>query len=352
LTSDELRWEITYVPSQRDEQPIDVVSSTKFSADTRALGRAILPPTSPELRELSRRRPLRLFADVAVCYLAMLAAFTLLAWCPSLLSAIVAFVVIGNRQYALSILTHDGDHGTLLDSRRANDLFCEIVLCPVVGVDFAGERVNHLGHHRHLATPADPDRYLYSVSDKATRLDFALFLTGLTMFPRALRKAMGKASTAVPVARPSGLRAFLRSRGTTLAFQALIFAGICYVFDFGHYVAFWIAPIYVMVFVPHKIRMFCEHAQPVLPDSAADDRRMVTFRPSALERLVFSPFNLNHHTEHHLWPFVPYYNLHKLHPWIAKRDDVEVRSSYLAFVVRYMVDLPLVRETSTASSRA
>ncbi len=310
-------------------------------SDAEALGRSLLPPNTPLLRELIRKRPWRVFADVALNYALIALAFALLARWPSMWSAALAFVVIGNRQYALSVLTHEGDHRTLFARRSANDLFARVALCAPVGVDFDGERRNHALHHRHMATGSDPDRYLYSVNDKSTRADFALFLTGLTAFPRALKKALhGRPSTAP---WREALRGFVTRRGGTLVAQAVIFAAISARFPPWYYVVFWLAPVYPMVFVPHKIRMFCEHALAVSPDEDADARRLITYTPGLVERLLVTPYNLHLHAEHHLWPFVPYYNLGRLRALLADRPEVTVRASYAGFIVAYFRQLPLPR---------
>ncbi len=310
--------------------------------DPEALGRRLLPPGSPLLRDVLQHRPWRVVADTALCYATIVLAFALLARAPTWWGAIIAFLVIGNRQYALSVLTHEGDHRTLFARRRTNDLFAQAALCAPVGVDFHGERKNHGRHHQLLATEDDPDRYLYSVVDKSTRLDFVLFLTGLTMFPRALHKALhGGAGPSAPTPFAEALKGFVLRRGATLAAQAMIFLAIWSRFPAWYYLAFWIAPIYPLVFVPHKIRMFCEHALPVLPDAAADPLRLITFAPGAVERALFSPYHLNLHAEHHLWPYVPYYNLPRLQPLLAGRPEVAVRRSYLGFLVAYFRKLPL-----------
>lgn len=309
--------------------------------DAEALGRRVMPPGSPLLRSLIARRPLRVVVDIAVCYAVIVLAFALLARWPTWWSALLAFVLIGNRQYALSVLTHEGDHRTLLARRGANDLLARVALCAPVGVDFDGERANHNAHHHHLAGERDPDRYLYAVGDKSTRTDFALFLTGLTMFPRALRKALHGTPRAAPTPLPVALRSFLRRRGGTLAAQGLIFTLIAWRFPAWYYLVFWVGPIYPLVFVPHKVRMFCEHAQPVTPDAAVDAKRLITYTPGWFERLLFAPYNLHLHAEHHLWPFVPYYNLPRLRVVLAPRPEVEVRRSYIGFLWRFARALPL-----------
>ena len=96
-----------------------------------------------------------------------------------------------------------------------------------------------------------------------------------------------------------------------------------------------------MAFVPHKIRMLCEHAQVILPDEAADGRRLLTFRPGLLERQLISPLGLSYHAEHHLFPSAPYYALPAVALLARGNPAVEERGSYLGFLLRCWWRLPL-----------
>jgi fatty acid desaturase len=303
-----------------------------------AVGREILPPGSAALRALVERRPSRMLRDVALYWALIAASFALAATRPAAWSFAIAFVVIGNSQYALSILTHEGNHATLFRRRSYNDTFCLWVLCAPLGVDFDGERHNHLEHHRLFATVDDPDRYLYQLADKRSRARLLLFLTGLTSLPHILAKAKRRRP---PSADGRPLGRLSRGRRPTLIAQIVIALLISRVLPPWAYVALWLAPLYVMAFVPHKIRMFCEHAQMVLPDEAADDRRLLTFRPGLLEQQLMAPLGLNYHAEHHMFPSVPYYALPALAKHVRGCAAVEERRSYLAFVLQCLRRLPL-----------
>lgn len=309
--------------------------ASKQIADVRQLGRA----TANELQVLLQRRPLRVWLDVGCCYGLILAAFTLLALSASIWSAVLAFVLIGNRQYAMSILAHDGKHGNLFADRRWNDRFTILALCIPIGVDFHGEWANHRAHHSQLGSESDPDRHLYVMANKATRGRFLLFLSAAATFVDSFTKAT-RSGTRSGEPRPF-LLAFLSVRGPTLAAQVLIFAAITAFFPWWYYPLFWIAPIYFLMFVPHKLRMFCEHGQAALPDEAADDRRLITYLPGFLERALLSPMNNNFHAEHHLWPSAPYYNLPRLHRLVGSQPQIEWRRSYVGFLWRCYRRLPL-----------
>lgn len=291
------------------------------------------------LRALTRRRPLRVVADVAWCYAVILLGFALLAASGSAWVAALAFALIGNRQFAMSVMAHDGKHGLLLADRRRNDLFTIVALCVGIGVDFHGEWRNHRAHHRYLGSERDPDRRLYSAERKATRAAFLAYLSGVTTFVRSFGNAARSGTRSGPPR--SFLRAFLAYRWPTLAAQALIAIAISAVFPWWYYVAFWVAPIYVLMFVPHKIRMFCEHAQAMVPDRDGDHRRLITYLPNVIERTLLSPMNNNFHAEHHVWPAVPYYNLPAAHRLIGDSPLIEVRRSFVGFLWTYYRQLPL-----------
>ncbi len=304
-----------------------------------AIGRGILAPGSTELRALVERRPRRVLRDVAMYWSLIAGSLSLVATLPALWSFAVAFVVIGNCQYALSILTHEGNHGSLFRRRSLNDAFCLWVLCAPLGVDFDGERHNHLEHHRLFATPDDPDRYLYQLADKNGRLRLLLFLTGLTSLPHIFAKSRRKLPAPADGRPTPG--PLSRGRRPTLIAQIVILLIFAWILPRGAYVALWLAPLYVMAFVPHKIRMLCEHAQLMLPDEAADGQRLLTFRPGLLERQLISPLGLGYHAEHHIFPSVPYYALPEVARLVQGNPAVEERGSYLAFVVQCLRRMPL-----------
>ena len=315
---------------------------TESARHPEAIGREILAPGSTELRALVERRPARMLRDVLFYWSLIAAALALVATHPALWSFAIAFLVIGNCQYALSILTHEGNHASLFKRRSLNDAFCLWVLCAPLGVDFDGERHNHLEHHRLFATTEDPDRYLYQLADKNARARLLLFLTGLTSLPYILAKSRRKRPVSAEGRPPPG--PLSRGRRPTLIAQIVIFAIFTAILPLGAYVALWLAPLYVMAFVPHKIRMLCEHAQLVLPDEAADGQRLLTFRPGLLERQLISPLGLSYHAEHHLFPSVPYYALPEVARLIQGNPAVEERGSYLGFVVECLQKLPLSRD--------
>ncbi|MFO0761404.1 MAG: fatty acid desaturase [Byssovorax sp.] len=324
--------------SERGSAPLHPEALGPEALGPEALGREILAPGSAELLSLVERRPARMLVEVAIDYALIAASFALVVTRPAIWSFLLAFVVIGNCQYALTILTHEGNHAMLFKGRSLNDVFCRWVLCAPFGVDLEGERHNHLTHHRLLATPADPDRYLYRLADKNTKARLLLFFTGFTSLPHVLEKSRKKKPASVLREEPGF---FSRGRRPTLIAQIVIAIILTRFVSPYAYIALWLGPLYVMAFVPHKIRMFCEHAQIVLPDEAGDARRLLTFRPNPLEKRLIAPIGLSYHAEHHMFPGVPYYALPRVARHVEGHPAVEVRRSYLGFLLDCLRKVPL-----------
>lgn len=305
--------------------------------------------TREEQAALSQRRPDIVYADLLLIYTVLSAAFVLLAAAPTLSVKICAFLLIGTRQYALFIMGHDGIHRNLHPTRRVNDRITRWLIFAPLGMTLEGGRASHLNHHRLLGSRDDPDRYLHGAENKATAARFLLFLTGLATFAKTVWKVTPFARPAQPGAGESApgatrLRTFFISRFPVAVVQLLIVGGLhLSPISLWHYPLFWILPIYALVFVPDEIRAFCDHAHPIVPDAAVDEKRLITYAPPMWERLIFAPRNMNYHAEHHLWPFIPYYHLPQAHRLINARadDHIILRRSYVTFLWRYLRSLPL-----------
>jgi fatty acid desaturase len=307
--------------------------------DHRALARELLDPRDERLRALYVRRPWRAALSIARCWLLIVAALVAVALRPGVLTVAIAFVVIGTQQYALSILSHDAKHRTLFASRRWNDAAGVWLLSAPFGANFGAERARHLAHHDQLGREDDPDRDLYRASDKARGTHFLRYVSGFTTLP-GFRKSAARGERSA--SWPARLRRLVAERWPAVVANALVLAVFALALDWRLYLGLWAFPLAVFFFIPTRIRQFCEHAQPVVPDTAADGERLVTYRPNALERLLIAPFHMGYHAEHHLWSGVPYFNLPRLAALLPADDRrLDRRPGYARFLLRYVRALPL-----------
>jgi fatty acid desaturase len=296
--------------------------------------KTLLPPA--RVRELSRLRPGRAVADALLSWAAILAAWTAVAIWTEWWVAATAAVVVGTRFYALFIIGHDGMHRRLFPRRRANDLFNDLVCFgPIGGITRINNR-NHLLHHRHLATEEDPDRHRHCCHNKATRPAYLAFLTGLANVVPAVANVF---------VHNKDERESYRPRDLVILFgwQVVLLGGLTLAIGWWAYPVLLLLPVYVFMYLGDIVRSFLEHSHPEA-DEKADEHRLITYTSNRLERVLFAPMNMNYHAAHHLWPSIPYYNLPtadrelRAHPGSA---GLEWRGSYLGYLVRYFLALPL-----------
>ena len=302
--------------------------------------------TPAQIREMSTPRPARAMADVALSWTFILAAFALVALHTTWWTVLLAFPVIGNRYYALFIIAHDGMHRRLFPTIKRNDFWNDLLILGPIGAITRINNRNHLSHHLRLATPADPDRHKHGCFNKAERLPFIGYLSGLlsvwtsarAVFITRGRKVSHAAGVALP-AESYRLRDFLILAG----WFVVLAGGLTWAVGWWAYPVLWLAPVYVFMFLCDNFRSFAEHSHPEA-DALADAHRMITYYSNPLERMLLAPMNMNYHATHHLWPSIPYYNLPladrliRNHPAAA---GLEWRGSYFAYLARYWSALPI-----------
>ncbi len=321
--------------------------------------------TSERVRELSQLRPGIAVRDVLLCWAMILGAWTVAALDGRWWVLALAAVVVGTRYYALFIIGHDGLHRRILPTQRANDLFNDVLILGAIGAITRLNNKNHLSHHRHLGTEDDPDRFKHGCANKADRLALVAFLTGLSSVFRAAYQVFivplrggakaapaasgasvntpGSVEAGVADAAASRERYTLRDLMILLAWQVGLIGGLSLAFGWWGWPLMWLAPVYVFTYLADLFRSFVEHSHPEA-DALADEHRLVTFESNPLERWFLAPMHMNLHVAHHLWVGIPYYHLPAAdaemsrHPGAAQ---LERRGSYLAYLVRFWLALPL-----------
>jgi len=293
-----------------------------------------------QVREFSRLRPSRVVFDTALSWAIILAAWTLVALRPSLLTVLIAIPIVGNRYYALFIQGHDGLHRRLFRKRWLNDLYCDALVLGPIGAITRLNNQNHLKHHQTLSTELDPDRHKYTCTNKADPIQLLSFMTGLTSVFRSAYNVFVK-----PAARTAakGEGYTLRDFVILASWQAALLGGLTWFIGWWAFPVLWLLPTYVFMFLADNLRSFLEHAQ-IEGDAAGDQHRLITYHAVGLERCLLSPLYMNLHAAHHLWPSIPYYNLpaaDRALQQAAVGTILEWRPSYLGFLWRYARALPL-----------
>jgi fatty acid desaturase len=302
---------------------------------------ALLTPA--QTKELSELRPGIAVRDIALAWLTIGLAWALAATYTTWWTVGLAMVVVGTRFYALFVIGHDGLHRRLFADRAANDLVSDLfILAPIGAITRINNR-NHLAHHRYLATEMDPDRHKHACFNKTDLTELLAYMSGLMSIVTSARNVFLPERPAGATEESVRERYTARDLVILAGVQLTLVAGLSWTFGWWGWPVMWVAPVYLFTYLGDSIRSFAEHSHPQA-DAKADEHRLITYVSSPLERLFLAPMNMNLHAAHHLWVSIPYYNLPKADALMRAHplaDGLEWRKSYVAYLIRYALALPL-----------
>lgn len=240
-----------------------------------------------------------------------------------------AFLIIGSRQHGLSILAHDTAHGVLFENKALNEWVGKYLLAAPYGGDMIAYRHYHLKHHRYAQSENDPDLPLsakFPTTKKSLIRKFLRDISGLTFlrieYAKVQMKRRGK--------RVPGTDAFdSNSRWPFLISNAIIFGVFIMI---GHpwlYLTLWLLPLWTWFWACLRLRNIAEHGMTTTDDNPLTHAR--TTHANVMERILFAPYWVNYHVEHHAYMFVPCYRLKALHKAMIKAGhgpEMEIQKDY------------------------
>jgi fatty acid desaturase len=270
--------------------------------------------TPDEWARISRHSVWKGPACIAFAWAVIAGAAMLFIAYPNPLTYVLAVMLIGARQLGLAILEHDAAHGALHPDAKLNDWMAEWLCGAAVGGSLKRYRPYHLMHHKFTEQPEDPDLVLskpFPVSRASLHRKIVRDLTGQTFFKQRIQPFLKrvdnarKGETAKPprVADRPVMRFWIVNG---LAIVALTAAGYWWVWP-----ALWIVPMATWFPLVTRLRNIAEHAMVNTTDDPFTHAR--TTLPNPVERLLIAPFWVHYHAEHHMFMYVPCYNLPLLH---------------------------------------
>ncbi|MDJ0820203.1 MAG: fatty acid desaturase family protein [Paracoccaceae bacterium] len=280
-------------------------------------GKAYL--TSDEIRSLSARSDLWGTWLILHCWGLILGAVALFALWPNPLTFLLAVIVIGSRQLGLAILMHEAAHNAMFRTPWLNNWVGEWLCGRPILADLAEYRHYHLTHHRHTQTEKDPDLRLskpFPTTRASLRRKLIRDLTGQTGIKQRAQQIMFAFKMAGEVeGQPTAqdlAQAFSGPvLGRALIANAVIFAVFWALGAWWYWLAFWLLPMLTWFQLALRVRSIAEHGAVEFSDDPFRNTRTTLANP--LERLLFAPYWVNYHLEHHLIMHIPAHNLPRLH---------------------------------------
>lgn len=304
------------------------------------------------LRALSQLSPSRAFAAIAVEWTTIATAITIATLVDAWPVTVLAVVVIGARQHALTVISHDATHFRLLRSRRANDWVANLLLAWPMFISVQGFRHFHGDHHRFLGEPGDGNRELWSTHDGSGQL------TPEWRYPKTVAQLVWKVLRRA--ACTTG--AFWILRGLVGGFmygvtpaqhvaRVVLLASVAAVLTWTDawlgFAIFWVLPYITWHAGAQYVRLVCEHSEVF-----SDDPRYAVTRttiPGLLGRAFVLPRNIGYHLEHHWYPSVPLYNLPALHEHLLRTPQYVAHARFTHSILASLAQCttPARREEST-----
>ena len=273
------------------------------------------PEIAERLRELRRMSPWRFVAAALGNYLAIalaiggvtfVASMTVdTAW-PTTVALLgpawlAALVLIAARQHALLVLMHEGAHRTVSSRRGLNDLLSDLLCGAPLLVGVRSYRRDHLAHHQHLNSAADPD-WCRKIDDHTQRDQWQFpaarplpivwaKLYGYSVSYLLKSLAANRASAATP--NPHQIQQMQPSEKTLGYLRYALYGAVALVLTLTGswlgFVAFWLAPMLLVLPIIMRIRSIAEHFA-LRHDHALTQSR--TVRAGLLERALIAPHHI------------------------------------------------------------
>lgn len=277
--------------------------------------------TQEERLRFRRPSTARLVLDFSMPWAQAILGCALFIVSPSVLTWIVAVVLVAGAQHGLALIAHEAAHFLICpEHKRRNDLIGTYLFAAPTLMPFHVFRQRHAVHHRLVSQSGDT-KDVYRRDMRGWRF-VAEILGGLsgTDYVLKVRDALkaGKGEGSERFA--SNLR---RDQVSIVLVNGVLFL-IFTAFDPLHYgiptyyFILWLWPLVTVSFLLARLRAVVEH-QP--PRAAAVDAPPTPYfwntpgpllrsvHATWLERLLLSKINFHYHAEHHLWPWASYQHL-------------------------------------------
>ena len=254
---------------------------------------------------------------VLPAWLCYVVATSLLSLPLKILLIVPLTIMAGYGIQMMGFIGHEGFHLSLHSNKLVSvvlGLFCASAVLTYFDM---GAMMRHWSHHRFTNQPSDPDiQILRPVKTWWQRLFFARLLLNYYHFKTTLNMALDR-----PYPFPY-MMPFKLATVRTLCWLNFVFA----LFWIGVYVEIYLynplAGLFVVA-LPMLALLLISGCQPYIDhgDTQGDLFHSAWSRTSPLMTMLF--VGTNFHLEHHLYPGVPCYRLHKVHQYLKENGVYE-----------------------------
>lgn len=289
-----------------------------------------------ERQSLSTKNDVKAAIGIIYHWFLILFALGLAYYFPNPIVMVISLFIIGGQQLACAILMHDAGHYAVFNSKRLNDWFGNWFGGYPIFQDMSRYRAYHLTHHLNTGLEEDPDLLLtrgYPTTRQSMIRKFSRDLFGITGSKALAGLVMMQLgyieyNLGNKVVRTSQkdrswtefFKTFMNKLGGPIAAQ-LILLSIMTLSASPWLYLLWIGA-YISTFqLSLRVRAMAEHS--MVEDSTDPYANTRTTKANWIEQLLFAPYHVNYHAEHHMMMSVPSYHLPRMHHLLMQRGFYE-----------------------------
>lgn len=297
----------------------------------------LTPEERKELMEMQDwKAAMEIFFHWAWIFLALIAPYYFYGTIAFPFVVLIALFILGGKQLACAILLHDASHYAVFSNKKVNDFVGKWLGAYPIVQDMLSYRPYHRTHHIHTGLAEDPDLLLtrgYPTTRKSMFRKFFRDLSGQTglkalvglvaMQLGYLEYNLGNNLVRISQKNRSWgdfFRVFTRRLGGSIIVNIALWAFL-YTFFSGWLYLLWVVAYLTTFQFCIRVRSMAEHSMVEDPTDPYSNTR--TTYANFFERMLFAPYHVNYHVEHHLLMGVPSYNLPKMHHLIKKKGFFE-----------------------------
>jgi fatty acid desaturase len=246
------------------------------------------------------------------------------------LTIIIALFILGGQQLACAILMHDAGHRAIFKSVKLNELFGQWLGAYPVFHNMLYYRPYHIIHHAYTGLDKDPDLQLthgYPTSRVSLLRKFIRDLTGITGIKTFIGLQMmhlgfveynlgGRIVKVEPPTWSKFWQLFFDNLARPILANLLLFMLLSFVAESWLYLL-WVGAYFTTYQFVLRVRSMAEHS--MMGDASNPYQNTRTTYANWLEQLLFAPYHVNYHAEHHFLMTAPSYHLPQIHQLLKKR---------------------------------
>ncbi|GAA4823262.1 fatty acid desaturase family protein [Algivirga pacifica] len=274
--------------------------------------------------------------EIVLHWLWITFAFALVHFFPNPITIIISLFILGGKQLACAILMHDAGHRAVFNNKKWNDLIGQWLGAYPIWHNMHSYREYHYRHHVHTGLPEDPDLLLtrgYPTSSKSMMRKFGRDLSGITgikaffgltlMHLGYLQYNLGgkiERHSSPPKNIITFGQRFMYHLSGPLFVNLLLFS-ILYLIGNPFLYLLWIIAYLTTFQFSLRVRSIAEHS--LVKDCTDPFQNTRTTKANTIEKILFAPYHVNYHAEHHMLMAVPSYNLPHMHQLLLKKGFYE-----------------------------